>query len=908
MKKYLVVFLAVAMLLSLAVSVSAVSASDFDVPDVDFDFEDMISITTDSYQVGNSNQGGHGNHQTRVVHTSYGDYIAAPSNYTDNGARDGLLQCSVIFVPTGETEPQLLLQTVQPSSTTQISIIADNDENVWAGMVYENYYRDQFDSHGNGFIIDLFRITPEGEITEYTTITSGKDKNGGGTGYASFYYDSTANAIVCLTSDGVAKDPSYNYWKVFNLDTLTFDKETYCFQVDGGRNGYPFFISTEDGGFIVVTNRNPSYNDPVSYFPEVPTFEGVDPAIVEETFPGGRQDTVAYAFDMISAYTIPDLHSDEGITSFMVYGPDYSRVTGTLEQRKTLEYRMINEYPNVAFNNGGDAYLDDDGNLHVTVHINYRTLAWDWMVTYSKWVHVVYDAATGEKLSESIVWEEVEDGSRLNYFSSDHSRTTPNGTGIESPFRDARFYADPVTGDLFILSNKGLDGLVVMKCVGSPEEGYTYEEVACHAFPEIKDRYNRLRGIGNLNGAPHRSNSVEDETLALIGQAPWSYELFRINLDYHEMYSEITVTCNDASRGTIDGEGTYDYYDEVTVTATPNPGYAFLGWYEDGVLVSEDEEYTFIATDPRTLNAEFSEAIVYTITYKTNGAIKNENPLTYTVEDGEIVLKDPVKPTSLFRGWTCDQLGGTIKVIPEGTTGDLVIVANWIPMPMGDDVKADPKEVKPVGDPVIVPEIEPETVEPETEVVVVPDDEVEFPFDDVPEELYEDVLYLYQNDIMNGVGDGKFAPDVTLNRAMVVTILWRMEGEPAADYDMTFEDVEADQWYTEAIRWAASEGIVLGYSDVKFGPKDNITNEQLLTILYRYANMKGYEVGAGDGIDVLLYTDGEEVDEYAIPAVQEACGAGIMYADAEGNLYPTTDSTRGGAAGIIHRFLAYYVD
>lgn len=930
MKKYLVLFLAVVMLLSLAVSVSA-KDYDFDEPAVDFDFQPMISVTTEDFTYGGAD-GGHGNHQTRIVHTSYGDYIAEISNYTDfheidGGAYSGLIQLSVTVTPTGSTETEVLLQHVMPRSTSQISVIADNDENIWAGVIVENGFRNQFDNHGNSCYITLYRITPEGEVTQYDTILERIDKNGGGTGYASFFYDDYTNTIICFTDDGVATDPSYMYWKVFDVETLSFEKEVNWFQVNGGRAGYPFFQSDGNGGYYVVTNRNPSYNSPVSYFPEVCNFEGVSKEdLVAEFGESGRADTVEYAFDMVVAYHVPNLHSSEGVTNFMVAGPDYSRVKGTLAERKTLAYRKTNEYPCVAFNNGGDLYLDDEGNLHTTVKIYYRNLAWNWDVTDSTWVHIVNDAETGEELSRSIVWKEVE------YNPDDPFNGVPNHWnydisvpgGILARGKDARFYHDPVTDELFIVSNYDF-GIGFFKCVGTPEDGYTYELAGYGEYPEIKDRFNRKRSIGSLNGAPHRSNAIADEVISYTGTAPWNFELFRINLDYHEKYSDVTISQNVAKRGDItynapvSENGRYLYYEDITVNAAAKPGYNFLGWYENGALVSDKATFTFKANEHAALEAVFSEPIVYTITYNTKGAIKNENPVTYTVESPDIVLKTPVKPLGSFRGWTCEGevLNGSIKLIPTGTYGDLVLTASWIPYPdsaSSEEIKTEPKEPVPSGIEVIIPEAkddEPaviDVVEKEPEDVVEEPVEKTIPFVDVPDDLFDDVLYLFDKGIMIGVSDTEFGTDVTLNRAMVVTILWRMEGEPAVNYDMTFEDVEADQWYTEAIRWAASEGIVLGYSDVKFGPKDNITNEQLVTILFRYAKTKGYNVGVGEDTNILSFEDAADIHEYAIPAVQEACGAGIMFADAEGYLYPTADATRGGTAGIIHRFLAYYVD
>ncbi|MBQ7932418.1 MAG: S-layer homology domain-containing protein, partial [Clostridia bacterium] len=108
--------------------------------------------------------------------------------------------------------------------------------------------------------------------------------------------------------------------------------------------------------------------------------------------------------------------------------------------------------------------------------------------------------------------------------------------------------------------------------------------------------------------------------------------------------------------------------------------------------------------------------------------------------------------------------------------------------------------------------------------------------------FYDDVVYVTGNGLMNGTGDNKFSPDVNTTRAMIVTILWRLEGEAEAA-DAGFTDVAADMWYTEAIDWAAANGIVNGFGDGTFGPEKNITREQVMAILHRYAAYKGWDDG-----------------------------------------------------------------
>ncbi len=164
------------------------------------------------------------------------------------------------------------------------------------------------------------------------------------------------------------------------------------------------------------------------------------------------------------------------------------------------------------------------------------------------------------------------------------------------------------------------------------------------------------------------------------------------------------------------------------------------------------------------------------------------------------------------------------------------------------------------------------------------------------------VDYVAEYGLMNGTADTEFSPNETTSRAMIVTILHRLEGTPGVNYAMSFNDVEADTWYTEAVRWAAAEGIVNGYDAECFGPNDAITREQMATILYRYAQYKGYDVSVGEETNILSYVDALEIGEYAVPAMQWACGAGLINGVSEDTLQPQGNAIRAQAAAILTRF------
>ena len=179
--------------------------------------------------------------------------------------------------------------------------------------------------------------------------------------------------------------------------------------------------------------------------------------------------------------------------------------------------------------------------------------------------------------------------------------------------------------------------------------------------------------------------------------------------------------------------------------------------------------------------------------------------------------------------------------------------------------------------------------------------EAPLPFHDVTEGdwFYEAVRCAYETGLMDGVGDSLFAPNSQTTRAQLVTILHRLAGQPAVSGDLIFTDVEAGTWYADAVAWAAENGIVNGTTDTTFAPGEDITREQLVTVLYRYAESKGYDVSAS--ADLSGYPDAGQVQDYAQPAMAWAVAEGIVEG-VDGNLNPTGDATRAQIATILMRF------
>ena len=171
---------------------------------------------------------------------------------------------------------------------------------------------------------------------------------------------------------------------------------------------------------------------------------------------------------------------------------------------------------------------------------------------------------------------------------------------------------------------------------------------------------------------------------------------------------------------------------------------------------------------------------------------------------------------------------------------------------------------------------------------------------------HEGVDYVVENGIMGGYSDGSFRPAASTTRAQIATMLWRLSGKPVVNYLLRYEDVAAEQYYTEAVRWATAEGIMGGYGNGRFGTNDPVTRQQLAAILWRYAKYRGMDVSVGEDTNILSYNDVFDLSEYAIPAMQWACGSGIiMGKDVSGGgmvLLPKNHATRAQVAVMLMRF------
>ena len=291
--------------------------------------------------------------------------------------------------------------------------------------------------------------------------------------------------------------------------------------------------------------------------------------------------------------------------------------------------------------------------------------------------------------------------------------------------------------------------------------------------------------------------------------------------------------------------------------------YRFDGWYLGDEKIEAQTVMTQAANHTLTARWTFQPSAIVgpsrdTLTLETNGG----NPIApiHAARGTTLDLSalQPEKSGFRFTGWYLDK-ALTLPVTSLRLDGDQTVYAGWVSL--------------------------------------------ELPFRDVrPKDwFYADVRYVYEAGLMNGTAEGLFSPDLFTSRAMIVTVLWRLSGSPVVNYYMPFADVDQAAWYAEAVRWAASCGIVAGYDNGNFGPNDPITREQLAAILYRCAAYRQEDTSIGADTNILSFTDAVSVSEYAVPALQWACGAGILQG-ADGALLPTHPATRAQTAAILHRF------
>ena len=331
-----------------------------------------------------------------------------------------------------------------------------------------------------------------------------------------------------------------------------------------------------------------------------------------------------------------------------------------------------------------------------------------------------------------------------------------------------------------------------------------------------------------------------------------------------------TITL-DANGGTVE-TSTLTTNNEGKLSDLPNPNhsnnkYTFQYWTLNGTEVTEDTVFTGDAT----IVAQWSYSggggggggsvtTKYTLTFDTNGGsaiAKVTKEKGTTVDLGQYV---PTREGYTFAGWYSDE-ALTQKVTSVKLNANTTVYAKW------------------------------------TENAVTPT----LPFTDVKsgDWFYEAVQYVYDKGMMTGVSADRFAPASTTTRGMIVTILYRLENEPAVSGGSAFTDVESGAWYADAVAWAAANDIVNGTSATTFAPNSPITREQMAAILYRYAAYKGYDVS--QKADLSGYTDAASISGYAKDALAWANAQKLITGVTDTTLNPQGSATRAQVATILMR-------
>ena len=405
----------------------------------------------------------------------------------------------------------------------------------------------------------------------------------------------------------------------------------------------------------------------------------------------------------------------------------------------------------------------------------------------------------------------------------------------------------------------------------------------------------------------------------------------------------VKVFANPAAGGTVSGGGTYAHGAGVTVTAVPESGYEFVNWTENGKPVSTEETYAFNANAERDLKANF-RLKTFTITFKdASGKTLLTAEYPYGTKPEDVAAPDaPVKSgtaqyTYTFAGWVPEigTVEGDAVYTPVYTASVNTYRVTWIIDGISDtrfyaygETPYYPIPEKPARPFTVFlfegwsPEVVPVTKDAtytavfrELRISFIPPKPVipgagqqtsgenSLPFVDVDPttDLYNAVKYVFERNIMNGVSKTEFDPVGPLTRGMMVTILHRMEGKPSVEGIQVFADVPTGKWYSDAVEWAASVGIVKGYGDGNYGPDDELTREQLAAILNRYAEYKGYKLITAELAPSV--TDASEISGWAVENVKWAVFNGILTPDRSGKLRPAESASRAEIAFAIRAFL-----
>ncbi len=464
-------------------------------------------------------------------------------------------------------------------------------------------------------------------------------------------------------------------------------------------------------------------------------------------------------------------------------------------------------------------------------------------------------------------------------------------------------------------ANTGLvynDGEQALVTVGSTSDGtmqYSLDGISWAAsVPKAKNAgdytvYYRVVGDSNHND---NSGSSVDVTIA---KADPSYiaPTAKTGLVYNGAAQELIN-----AGSTNDGEMRYAIGGTQATTEIPTGTDA--GEYRIICIIVGDENHNdaVVASTSSPIVSDIAQAFPIENTEKpTTARIKRKNALRLAaVKSGEFLALDGVTALSGTFEWVDpsevidDDTIKSMRFIPDDANYAEVefdvAVESYIPtpgtLPAGGSTDASNKDKFDKNEP-----IEDDGVCDGTRA----DNCASISFTDLNTKAWYhlDTDYVIENGIFKGVSEKSFAPNANLTRAMLVTVLYRVEGEPATNRSIPFADIDMNAYYANAVIWAQQNGIVKGISETEFAPNNNITREQIAAIMHRYAQYKGYDVSVGESTNILSYNDFAELSEYAIPSMQWACGSGLIKGKTASTLNPLDSATRAEVAAILHRYI-----
>ena len=520
------------------------------------------------------------------------------------------------------------------------------------------------------------------------------------------------------------------------------------------------------------------------------------------------------------------------------------------------------------------AASDDSGIKETAYYISQEAMTKEQLSALTSWTvgNEVQLSADGK----AIIYVKITDNAgNVSYISSNGiviDNTAPVISGIEN---EKTYYGVQT----FSVADANLDKVVINNTEAQPENGiYTLspENITSYTvsvtdkagnetsywgniYPEKVTTSNAIIGI--TDGATYRKGSTITFTAKGQGMdntAPNEGDIRYIPVNYTE---DITRQFSSSSYTQIISTSKMPLGSHTLSVLFRQQVYSAEGTWND-TDVTDTKSVTFkIEKREEIEKARASiRASFFTVTFESNGGTK----INYVLVDRSKTVSEPVDPVRTgytFEGWYTDKNCTDKYDFSERVTSNLTLYAKW-----------------------------------------EKSDEDDNPFSDVSKDdwYYDNIAYVYATGLMNGTGDAEFSPDMPTTRAMIVTILYRLEGEPLTN-GSTFSDVVSGSYYAKAVSWAKENDIVNGTSLTTFSPNKDISREQLMTILYRYAEFKDYD--RSDMTALNGYSDADQISPYAADAFRWAVATNVASGRSDSSLAPKSPATRAEVAAAFTNFI-----